>query len=106
MDDPELPPDDAVEVAYGTVDRQWLVAVPWVPGLTARQALEQSGVLAHAPDVDPKSLVIGRYGRPIPEATPLDAGDRIELCRPLRKDPREMRRAAVAEGAVIGKASS
>jgi hypothetical protein len=32
----------------------------------------------------------------------LAAGDRVEICRPLRADPRQMRRDLVAEGRVMG----
>jgi putative ubiquitin-RnfH superfamily antitoxin RatB of RatAB toxin-antitoxin module len=105
MDTADGPSEATVEVAYGTVEQQWLVTLPWFFGLTAQQAVEQSGVLDYATDVDPKALVLGRFGRQIAVSAALEAGDRIELCRPLQRDPREMRRAAVAEGGVVGKTS-
>jgi len=99
----EIEADAPVEVAYGRPDRQAVVEVRWEPGLTARVAVERSGLLAEFPEIDAGALVLGRFGERIPEAQTLRAGDRVEICRPLVQDPREMRRDALARGGVIGK---
>jgi uncharacterized protein len=92
----------SVEVVYATRERQWQVAVPWREGLTALAAVEASGLLAELPDVDVAALVLGRFGARVAHDAPLKAGDRIEICRPLRADPRAARRALAARGYVIG----
>lgn len=55
------------------------------PGATVGVALRAAG---HAPDAP-----AGLYGRRVPPDTRLADGDRVELYRPLRVDPREARRA-------------
>ena len=47
-------------------------------------------------------LVLGIFGAPVPEQRVLQPGDRVEIARPLIRDPREMRWDAVAEGSVVG----
>lgn len=92
-----------VEVAYGKPEEQVVVALPWTQGLTAREAVEHSELLDRFPEIDPAALVLGIFGRRIPESTALKAGDRVEICRPLHRDPRDMRRDALASGAVMGR---
>lgn len=95
--------DDTVSVAYGTAARQSVVAVQWQEGLTARAALDQSGLLDEYPEIDTRNLILGIFGRLIAEHHVLQPGDRVEIGRPLIRDPREMRWEAVAEGEVVGR---
>jgi uncharacterized protein len=92
----------SVEVVYATLERQWQAVVPWREGLTALTAVEASGLLAELPDVDLAGLVLGRFGARVAHDAPLRPGDRVEICRPLRADPRAARRALAARGYVIG----
>ncbi len=98
----ETTPDKSVSVAYGTAVQQTVVSVDWDPGLTARMAVERSGLLDAYPEIDRKNLTLGIFGRPVPADHALQPGDRVEIARPLIRDPRQMRREAVAEGAVVG----
>ena len=91
-----------VLVAYGKSDLQVVVEVELGRGLTAREAVDRSGLLERFPDIDAAALVLGIYGKRVPGSQVLRAGDRVEICRPLRKDPRDMRREALAAGTVIG----
>ena len=97
-------PDSAatVAVAYGTRERQRVVTLPWAAGLTARLALERSGLAEEFPEIGERELVLGIFGRPVAPDEPLRPGDRVEIGRPLDRDPREMRREAVAGGDVVG----
>ena len=95
-----------VSVACGTAERQSVVSLPWQRDLTARQALDQSGLLAAYPEIDAGTLVLGIFGRPVAEQHVLKPGDRVEIGRPLIRDPREMRRDAVADGGVVGQKTS
>lgn len=94
--------DATVSVAFGTAERQSVVSVPWMPDLTARAALDRSGLLEEFPDIDVNNLALGIYGRPVPADHVLQPGDRVEIGRPLLRDPRDMRREAVADGGVVG----
>jgi putative ubiquitin-RnfH superfamily antitoxin RatB of RatAB toxin-antitoxin module len=89
---------ELIEVAYAEPDRQLILSVSAEPGMTARQAIERSGMLAHFPDIDLESSKVGVFGK----ATTLDAevraGDRIEIYRPLIADPKEARKRRAAKG--------
>jgi len=91
-----------VQVAAGTPQRQVVVELPWRRGLTAAQAVAESGVLTEFPELAKATLVYGRFGVRIDGSLTLRPGDRVELCRPLRKDPRDMRREALSTGGFMG----
>jgi putative ubiquitin-RnfH superfamily antitoxin RatB of RatAB toxin-antitoxin module len=102
----EITPAATVSVAYGTAAGQSVVPVQWHRGLTARAALDLSGLLDEYPDIDVDNLVLGIFGRPVSENHRLQPGDRVEIGRPLIRDPREMRWEAVAGGGVVGQKKS
>lgn len=58
-------------------------------GATVRDALVASGWLAEVPEAD---WDCGIWGRRTPPDTALHDGDRVELYRPLRVDPKVARR--------------
>lgn len=84
--------EPVVEVVYATPDEQRIVRVPFAPGLTAEQAVRASGLLDALPEIAGRPLVLGVFGVPVELRHPLAAGDRVEICRPLRRDPRDRRR--------------
>ena len=98
----ESPAPGAVEVVYALPERQTVVSVAMEPGLTAGQAIERSGLRGRFPELAGHVLVIGVYGKRVEAGHVLAAGDRVEICRPLHADPRQMRRALVADGRVMG----
>ena len=86
-----------VEVVYALPERQHLVELDLTPdGLTARQAVERSGLLQALPELDTQTLVLGVFGEICEDSRPLRAGDRVEIYRPLKHDPRTMRRERAA----------
>jgi len=91
-----------VTVAYGKPDVQVVVEITLTPGLTAAEAVDRSGLLERFAEIDARALVLGVYGKRVAGSQPLHAGDRVEICRPLVQDPRDMRRDALAAGTVIG----
>lgn len=102
----ETVPDATVAVAYGTAVQQSVITVEWRAGLTAKAAVERSGLLEEYREIDAENLVLGVFGRPVPEQHVLQPGDRVEIGRPLMRDPREMRWEAVADGGVVGQKKS
>jgi putative ubiquitin-RnfH superfamily antitoxin RatB of RatAB toxin-antitoxin module len=84
-----------VEVVYARPDRQWVVVVPFREGITALDALEASGLRRECPELRGGDLPLGIFGRRIEPARRLSRGDRVEIYRELRCDPREARRRAV-----------
>lgn len=64
--------------------------VEFVAGMTLEDALAQSGLLEKHPELH--GLSVGIFSRAVPLDTPLKAGDRVELYRPLQLNPMEIRR--------------
>lgn len=69
-----------------------VVAVDWTEGLTAAQAVRASGLLEPLPQADIAVLALGVWGRKAASSLLLQAGDRVELTRPLKVDPKVARR--------------
>lgn len=59
---------------------------------TLRQALEQSGILRECPEINLSIHKVGIFGKLVSLETSLHSGDRIEIYRPLKIDPKESRR--------------
>lgn len=90
--DAAAPPVIDVEVVYAAaahvVD---LRALRLPAGATVADALRTSGVLQRHGLV-PEALAVGVWGRACSLAQGLCAGDRVEIYRPLRVDPKAARR--------------
>lgn len=93
-----------VEVVYATPDEQRLVTIEHSPGMTARDAVERSGLLETFPEISTRPLVLGVYGEHVGADRVLAPGDRVEICRPLLRDPRTLRRELLKQGQVMGTA--
>jgi hypothetical protein len=90
-----------VEVVYAAVDRQVLLSVTVPTGATVRGALLKSGVGRAFPELDLANCPVGIFGKVIvdPDSRLVQAGDRIEIYRPLLADPKEVRRLRAAKAA-------
>lgn len=95
-----------VQVVYALTDEQAVVEVPFESGMTAARAVELSGLLSRYAEIDPRGLVLGVFGERVAAERLLQAGDRVEICRPLRADPRDLRRLLQASGKVMGGSKS
>ena len=82
-----------ITVVYSPGSRQVIECVLDLPeGATARQALQASGLLEDRPELAQGSLDVGLWGRSCLPSQVLEGGDRLELYRPLRVDPKVARR--------------
>ena len=82
-----------VEVLYSPAPRvvhQWTMELP--TGAKVLQALEASGLRAACPDVDLHSAPVGVWGRRARIEQVLREGDRVEIYRALKVDPKLARR--------------
>ena len=74
--------------------RQWMIDMP--SGSTLAQALVQSGAMAELADLAEQlatgELTAGIWGRAAMPSQVLENGDRVELYRALRVDPKVARR--------------
>jgi len=84
-----------VEVAYAEPGRQFLRRLQLPVGATVAEAIAASG-LATEFGIDVAPLVAGIWSRAVPLDRVLDDGDRVELYRPLKADPKESRRRRAA----------
>jgi putative ubiquitin-RnfH superfamily antitoxin RatB of RatAB toxin-antitoxin module len=84
-----------VEVAWAEPRRQFLRRVELPAGATLADALSASGIEAEC-GIDASVLDTGIWSSPASRDAPLHDGDRVELYRPLRVDPREARRRRAA----------
>ncbi len=85
----------SIEVVYALPGRQVLRRVALPEGSTVEDAVRASGLLEEFPEIDPNR--VGIYGKLAGRDTRLRDRDRIEIYRPLRADPKEVRRARAAK---------
>ena len=83
-------------VAYATRARQFLWQLALPPAATVEDALAAARAVAHdAAGIPWDSAAVGICGEPCARTVVYADGDRIELYRPLQRDPRERRRERV-----------
>ncbi|WPL18531.1 hypothetical protein Thiowin_03604 [Thiorhodovibrio winogradskyi] len=92
-------PTIEVEVVYARQAAQTLLKVKGAPGLTAGQAIEQSGVLRARPEIDLSVNKLGIFGKPIKADQSLADGDRVEIYTPLIADPKQAKKKQAASRA-------
>jgi putative ubiquitin-RnfH superfamily antitoxin RatB of RatAB toxin-antitoxin module len=88
----------AVEVAYARPEDQLIVRLELPAGSTLRQAVEKSGIRDRFPEIDPASMKAGIFGKLKKNDQVLQAGDRVEIYRPLIADPKAVRKQRAAQG--------
>lgn len=88
----------AVEVVYADAGQQWVRSTEVPEGSTVMEAIVASGIIDELPrgTVDPERL--GIFSRRTSAQQIVQAGDRIEIYRPLTLDPMEARRRRAREG--------
>lgn len=85
-----------VELVYAVPDRAWRVVLDVSEAATVADALSaglpslREACGGVAVDMDAERLAV--FGRPVTLESRLQAGDRIELLRPLLADPKQARR--------------
>jgi putative ubiquitin-RnfH superfamily antitoxin RatB of RatAB toxin-antitoxin module len=85
----------SIEVVYALPGRQVLRRMALPEGSTVADAVRASGLLEEFREIDPKR--VGIYGEPVSLEATLRDRDRVELYRPLRADPKEVRRTRAAK---------
>lgn len=84
-----------IETAYALPDVQYLFVEEIEEGATVEQALANSILHTEVPGLQIDK--VGIFGKLVNLDTVLREGDRIEVYRPLKADPRDRRRKKVAE---------
>lgn len=86
-----------IEVAYATPEQQIIIALQVPENTTLASAIAASGLLARFPDIDVKRNALGIFGKICSSDQLLKTGDRVEIYRPLLRDPKEARRQRAAK---------
>lgn len=82
-----------VEVAFARPDKQEIIPLQVEQGTSAVEAVKRSGITAVFPEIDPDKDDMGIFGKVIknPSDHELRDGDRVEIYRPLKIDPKQAR---------------
>ena len=94
---------ERIEVVYALPERQHLVSVELVDGMTAGDAVLASRICELFPDLAGSTLTLGIYGEAVEATRRLRPGDRVEVYRALLVNPREARRRRVAGATPAGR---
>ena len=85
----------SITVAYASETEQVEIALEMPVDSTVRHAIERSQILRRFPEINLAVNKIGLFGQLATLETLLYPGDRVEIYRPLKYDPKEMRRKKV-----------
>lgn len=84
-----------IEVAYATPLQQKIISVEVLEGCTIQEGIAQSGIFTLFPEIDLATHKVGIFSIQKKLSDIVQAGDRIEIYRPLVIDPKEARRRRV-----------
>lgn len=87
-----------IGIAYALPDLQVVRELEVAEGTTLQDALERSGLLAEFPEISAQTTPVGIHGRLAARDAILRDGDRVELYRPLKVEPKEARRKRLRKG--------
>jgi uncharacterized protein len=93
-----------IEVIYALPDGQYQVNLKLPAGATVKAALAESGLLEKFPEIDLQRQRTGIFGRLVKLDTVLEDGQRLEIYRPLTRDPKQARRERAARAKRAGTA--
>jgi len=85
-----------VSIAYVEPGQALWLNVEAPQGSTVQQAIELSGILTRCPHLNLKKQKIGIYGKLTKLTAPLEAGDRVEIYRPITVDPKKIPQRKIA----------
>ena len=79
-------------VAVALPDRQEVIELALPAGATVADAITAARLGERFPGIDFSAMRTGIWSRAVAASAPLREGDRVELYRELRADPKDMRR--------------
>ena len=104
----DVPSEDTIarlihcEVAFATPAKQSLISLQVNAGTTAAEAVRLSNIELEFPEEDFSAPDLGIFSVPVDGSYVLQDDDRVEIYRPLKADPKEVRRALAALGQSMG----
>jgi uncharacterized protein len=82
-----------VQLAVAFPERQEVLELDMPEGSTVSDAIVAANLRERFPGIDPGAFDVGIWSRVASAATVLREGDRVELYRALKADPKDARRA-------------
>ncbi|KZN15180.1 protein RnfH [Marinomonas sp. TW1] len=82
-----------VEVAYALPEKQKIVSLEVEESCTVRDAVRRSNIDVFFPELDVENVKVGIFGKAVRNADQqvLKEGERVELYRELKVDPKQAR---------------
>lgn len=90
--------DIEIEFVYALPGEQQLISIRVAEGASVDDVLNSSDVADILSEHDTLDYEVGIWGRVVERQRRIRAGDRLEIYRPLKMDPREARRRHAAAG--------
>ena len=87
-----------VEIVFALRGQQELLALSAADGATVADVIAASGLAKIFPDESLQILETGIWGHPAARDRCVQDGDRVEIYRPLQRDPRDARRELAKSG--------
>lgn len=84
-----------IEVVYALPEQACLLPLEVNSGTTIMEAIKMSGLLQQCPEIDLSRNKVGIFSKMKELDTVLSDGDRVEIYRELKADPKEARRRRV-----------
>ncbi len=81
----------SIEVVYASEDTTTIIPLT-LPIVTIEQAIQQSTILEQYPEIDLTKNKIGVFSELRTLTDSINDGDRIEIYRPIKIDPKQARR--------------
>lgn len=91
MDD--VSPNDYTTIAYATIIKQVEIKLTWLAGETIEDLIIRSKIIDQIPEIDLQINQVGIFGSLCELDDEPEVGDRVEIYRSLKIDPKELRRA-------------
>jgi uncharacterized protein len=84
-----------IEIVYAGFNQQTILSLEVSENTTVIKAIQQTSLLQQFPEIDLAKNKVGVFGKIVSLERILQAGDRIEIYRPLLIDPKQKRVAIV-----------
>jgi putative ubiquitin-RnfH superfamily antitoxin RatB of RatAB toxin-antitoxin module len=94
----------AIEVVYGTPERQTIKTLSVAKNTSVEDAITASKISHDYPEIDLTVNKVGIWNRTCKLTDILKSNDRIEIYRPLIADPKEVRRQRAEKAKAEGRA--
>lgn len=87
-----MPVNKQITLVYALPDTQWQQQLALTVSMTVQQVLDSSELFTLYPELLQQPLLVGIWGKRVELNQLVQAGDRVEVYRPLIIDPKQARK--------------